>query len=137
MLLLAYESTGCSKAAGQYFRPIESVKDSQVVIYLYRPPGQIGHAYSYPIFANGNFVTKLGDGGYFPYVSTLGAITFSLSKEGKGIMVTLVARRDETHFVKLYLKEKFNPFKASGDLIMEEVSEKVAFEEIRDCRLME
>ncbi|WP_173047572.1 hypothetical protein [Nitrospira sp. KM1] len=133
-------STGCSKATGHLFQAIESVKPTEALVYLYRPHATKNRTVSYSLYANDQFVTKLDDGGYFPYLASPGDIVFSIhssSHEHQGIGGTLITREGETHFVKLMLDDRNDVFKYSNEPRLIEIPTTTALEEIRSCRLME
>jgi hypothetical protein len=149
-------STGCSKATGPYFRPVDVVDESKAIIYVYRPEQSVGAPLSYSIFANGYFVTKLDNGGYYPFIVVPGRVTLSFTEHSSltapapshredvphywsgGFVATLDVEAGKTYFVKLWLREKINPFKASADLLLLPVfDDEQALDEIQTCRLME
>lgn len=80
--------TGCG-ASGTKFQKVAFPKDLAVV-YLYRKPAAWGAAISALIKANGSEITRMTNGGYFPFVTEPGKITFS-GKLDFGIIVSLTA----------------------------------------------
>jgi hypothetical protein len=59
------------------FNTARSVPPDKALIYIYRVSHTLGAANAYEIFANGKPITRLGNGGYYDFVTAPGQIQFA------------------------------------------------------------
>lgn len=87
-----------SCGGGPGYAPV-SVPADQGVVYIYRPRSPVGSAVSYFVKANGVNVTKLKNGGYYPYYTPPGTVVFSAKTEAWSEAAIDVAAGG-TYFIK-------------------------------------
>ncbi len=66
------------------------------IIYLYRVGSMVGGNNVFYLFANDEAITRIGNGGYYPYVSPPGNVTFSTRlrpSAAQRLMAVVVAAR--------------------------------------------
>jgi hypothetical protein len=105
LLCIGWLLGACSQATGPYFRPAEHLTPDQTMVYLYFPK-QSGYSDSYTILGNGTTVTRLDEGGYYPFCTVPGRMTFSLDGYPEKQTLTIAAQPGHTYFVKVVLVER-------------------------------
>ena len=75
------------------------------MVYLYFPR-QSGYSDSRTILANGMTVTRLDEGGYYPFLAAPGRMTFSLSGVPEERNLTVTVEPGRTYFVKIVFVEQ-------------------------------
>jgi predicted small lipoprotein YifL len=105
LLCIGWTLAGCGQATGPYFRPAEHLTPDQTMVYLYFPK-QSGYSDSYTILGNGTTVTRLDEGGYYPFCTVPGRMTFSLDGYPEKQTLTIAAQPGHTYFVKVVLVER-------------------------------
>ncbi len=123
----------CSHATGPDFRPAERLGPDQTMVYLYFPK-QSGYSDSYTILANGTTVTRLDEGGYYPFRAAPGRMAFSLSGEPEEQNLTITGEPGHTYFVKVVLTGEKPLFSRPYRLFP--VRDELAYAEMSPLRLM-
>jgi len=127
---------GCTTAKGPAFTPITQIPDDKALIYIYKPK-----AYGmsmWKVKVNGEVITVLRRGGYYPYLATPGSYLISaemLPRFGNLIVahiepertVTLTALAGNTYYIKSH--SGINPRLAI-------VTAKVGKRELKKCVLL-
>ena len=72
--------TGCS-ASGPTFKPIDPIPTGKGVVYIYRESGLVVSGVYGTVTANQKPITKIKNGGYYPYISNPGSVHFEVSTE--------------------------------------------------------
>ena len=134
LLCIAWILGGCSHATGPYFRAAEHLASDQAMVYLYFPK-QSGYSDSYTILGNGATVTRLDEGGYYPFRTVPGRMTFSLDGYPKKHTLTIAAQPGHTYFVKVALTER-TLFIDSRIYGLFPVRDDLAYAEMSPLRLM-
>lgn len=131
-LILIYALiVGCS-ASGPVFKPIEPLPDGKGVVYIYRESSFVGAGVYGTVTADKTPITKIYNGGYFPYISTPGAVHFEVSTEATNEAdVTVDAGKEK------YLKTTVGMGLLVGHLKFSEVSPEIGRKEISECNLLE
>jgi predicted small lipoprotein YifL len=133
LLCIGWTLAGCGQATGPYFRPAEHLTPGQAMVYLYFPK-QSGYSDSYTILANDTTVTRLDEGGYYPFRAAPGLITFSLAGVPTERNFTVTIEPGRTYFVKVALIEDRSPFNRFYGLFP--VRDELAYAEMSPLRLM-
>lgn len=122
---------GCS-ASGPAFTPLDPIPFGKGVVYIYRTPSFVGGGVYGTVSANKKPLTKIKNGGYFPYVSDPGKVHFEVSTEATNEAdVTVETGREK------YLKTMVGMGMFVGHLKFSEVSQEIGKKEIRECNLLE
>jgi len=113
------------------------------MVYLYFPKQSDSHySDSYTILASGTTVTRLDEGGYYPFRAAPGRMTFSLSGFSllgeAGIQnLTIAGERGHTYFVKVVLVEAIRLYRGGSRVYqLFLVPEELAYAELSPLRLM-
>lgn len=122
---------GCA-APGPIFKPVDLVPPNKGVVYIYRQPGFVGSAVFGTVTANNKPITKIMQGGYFPYLSDPGPVHFEVSTE-----VTNTADVTVEPGIEKYLKATVGIGLFVGHLKLSEVSPEIGKKEIIECKLLE
>ena len=134
LLCIGWLLGGCSQATGPSFRQSEHLAPGQTMVYLYFPK-QSGYSDSYTILGNGATVTRLDEGGYYPFRTVPGRMTFSLDGYPKKHTLTIAAQPGHTYFVKVALTER-TLFIDSRIYGLFPVRDDLAYAEMSPLRLM-
>lgn len=122
---------GCS-ASGPPFKPVDPIPADKGVVYIYRQPGFFGGGVYGTVTANKTPITKIKNGGYFPYISNPGPVHFEVSTEATNEAdVTVEASKEK------YLKTTVGIGFFVGHLKFSEVSPEIGRQEIGECKLLE
>lgn len=131
---LALASTlfaGCG-ATGAAFKPVDPIPAGKGVVYIYRQPSYLGAGVFGTLTANKIPITKIRNGGYFPYVSNPGPVHFEVTTEATNeANVTVDAGQEK------YLKTTIGMGLFVGHLKLSEVSPEIGRREIGECKLLE
>lgn len=130
VVVLAVTQFGCA-SLGKPFEPVASASSDQSVIYIYRPSSFVGGGVSYTIYSGNKAITKLYNGGYYPYVAKLGEVELWAETESKS-SVTVDLKAGETKYVKGTVGVGF--FVGRPNLSV--VDPAVALSEIKECKLI-
>jgi hypothetical protein len=132
-ILISILFAGCA-ASGPAFKPmpIEATPLGKGVVYIYRQPGLVGGAVYGTVTANHKPITKIRNGGYFPYVSDPGPVHFEVSTEATNEADVMVEAGKEK-----YLKTTVGIGLFVGHLKFSEVSPEIGRQEITECKLLE
>jgi len=135
-----------TKAKGPLFSEYGNIPPSKALVYIYRPAEGRGYGRAYHLTANGQRITKLLSGGYFPYVVDPNAVTFSAHlKWAPGISLpehVFAKKEDEVevkleagkiYYVKLHQETKFTHFVPH----LLSMPPEEGLKEIRKCRRLE
>ncbi len=133
LLCLGWLLGACSQATGPYFRAAEHLAPDQAMVYLYFP-NQSGYSDSYTILGNGTTVTRLDEGGYYPFHTVPGRMAFSLSGEPEEQNLTITGEPGHTYFVKVVLTGEKPLFSRPYRLFP--VRDELAYAEMSPLRLM-
>jgi hypothetical protein len=134
LLCIAWILGGCSQATGPYFRAAEHLAPDQAMVYLYFSQ-QYGASDHKTILANGTMVTRLDEGGYYPFRTSPGRVIFSMPREPEKKNLTMTVESGEKYFVKVTLiGEAALTYARYYQLFP--VSEELAYAEMSPLRLM-
>lgn len=97
-LVVIFLLAGCA-TLGPTYQKVDMIPEESALVYVYRPKSFVGGGVSYTVHADGQTVTKLVNGGYYPYFSPPGEVEFWAKTESKS-SVTLDVRAGETYFIK-------------------------------------
>lgn len=123
--------TGCA-VSGAAFKHIEATPLEKGVVYIYRQPNLLGGAVYGTVTANHKPITKIKNGGYFPYISDPGPVHFEVSTEATNEADVIVEAGKEK-----YLKTTIGMGLFVGHLKFSEVSPEIGRQEIGECKLLE
>ncbi len=127
---------GCATTTqmGSSFAPVTQVPNDKAVVYVYKAKAYGGALYK--LTANGEPVTQLQKGGYYPYIADPGLVKFSAYTLGRiGDMIPIEPTHsleinvsaDEIHYVKI----------TSGlSVRLVEVPQEKAQKELKKCKLL-
>ncbi len=101
------------------------------VVYIYRSPSMFAAAISATLTADGVPITKVKNGGYFPYVGPTGDTLF-VAKTESSKRATVRVENGKSK----YLKGEMIWGRTKGLLKLREVSPSVGQSEIADCKLL-
>ena len=129
---------GC---AGPKFSPVTAVPSGKAVIYVYRKAALGGVLGNHHIYANGQPVTSLYSGSYYPYLAEPGtnylssemvslaiAINMSMNAQFKHRVCRIEAEAGKTYYVQFEIATSWGP-------IMTEVDANTGSRDIRECNL--
>lgn len=122
--------TGCTTLGPKYQR-VEKIPDSTGLVYFYRPSSFVGGGVAYEIRSGDTVITKLYNGGYYPYFSPPGEHEFWARTESKS-SVTLDVLPGQVYYVKGTVGVGF----VAGRPHLMVVAPDVAEREIADCKLI-
>lgn len=103
LLLSASMLSGCggSKLGEAYMR-VELVPSDKALIYIYRIPAFVGGIYSIGITANGQEITSLPEGGFYPYLADPGETEISTKMViARGESVTVQGKGGQTYYLEV------------------------------------
>lgn len=131
LILMSASIAGCS-ASGAAFKPVNPIPPGKGVVYIYRESGFVGGGVYGTVTANNTPITKIRNGGYFPYLANPGPVHFEVSTEATNEAdVTVEAGQEK------YLQTTVGMGLFVGHLKFSEVSPEVGRNEIRECKLLE
>ena len=132
-LVLISLSLGCATPMGPSYSPVTNVAAGKAVVYVYKAKSYGGGLYK--LTGNGEAITQLQKGGYFPYVTDPGSVELAAYKRiriGELIpdpthRLTINVSAGETRYVKI----------TSGLIVkLVEVSADKAQKELKKCELL-
>jgi hypothetical protein len=130
-LLAFFLIAGCG-ASGPAFKPVDPIPAGKGVVYIYRSSSLVGAAVYGTATADKTPLTKVKNGGYFPYVGNPGPVHFEVSTEATNEAdVTVEAGKEK------YLKTTIGMGFAVGHLKFSEVSPEIGKAEISECKLLD
>jgi Protein of unknown function (DUF2846) len=122
---------GCS-ASGPAFKPIDPLPDGKGAVYIYRESSFVGGGVYGTVTADKIPITKIHNGGYFPYIANPGSVHFEVSTEATNEAdVTIEVGKEK------YLKTTVGMGLLVGHLKFSEVSPEIGEKEITECKLLE
>lgn len=122
--------TSCG-SSGAAFNPANP-PPGKGIVYIYRQPSIFAWAISATLTANGVPVTKVSNGGYFPYVGQPGDTLFVAKTESsKRATVRVEQGRSK------YLKGEMIFGRSKGLLKLTEVPPSLGASEIKECKLLD
>lgn len=130
-LVVAALITGCS-ASGPAFKPLSAIPPDKGVVYIYRSPSYMGSGVYGTVTANTTPITKIKNGGYFPFLSSPGTVHFTVTTEATNEADVVVEPGKEK-----YLKTTIGMGFLAGHLKFSEVSPEIGRKEIAECNLLE
>jgi len=131
LIFISTVIVGCS-ASGPAFKPIAPLPDGKGVVYIYRESSFVGAGVYGTATANKTPITKIHNGGYFPYIANPGVVHFEVSTEATNEAdVTVEAGKEK------YLKTTVGMGLLVGHLKFSEVSPEIGKNEITECKLLE
>jgi hypothetical protein len=130
-IIIAILIEGCG-ASGPVFKPIDPIPAGKGVVYIYRESGIVGGGVYGTATANKIPITKIRNGGYFPYLSNPGTVHFEVSTEATNEADVAVEAGKEK-----YLKTTVGMGFVAGHLKFSEVSPEIGRKEISECQLLE
>lgn len=101
MLILAASllaMSGCA-SQGPQFEAVTAIPSGKALVYIYRTPQFVGSAISFDIHHDDKVITRLTNGGYYPYITDPGEIELWAKTEARS-SVTLHLQPGETRYVK-------------------------------------
>lgn len=125
MLLVSCSSTGAA------FKPAP-IPAGKGVVYVYRQPKMMGSGVFGTVKANGTPITKIKNGGYYPYIASPGNNHFTVTTETTNKADVAVEKGSEK-----YLKTTIGMGLFVGHLKFTEVSPQIGRSEISECKLLE
>lgn len=131
ILFAAAVLTSCG-AEGPAFKPLSPIPAGKGVVYIYRQPNFVGSGVFGTVKANSTPITKIRNGGYFPYVANPGNNHFSVTTEATNEANVMVEKGTEK-----YLKTTVGMGFFVGHLKFSEVSPEIGRSEITSCQLLE
>ena len=129
-ILISTVIVGCG-ASGPTFKPVDPIPAGKGVVYIYREYGFTGGGVYGTVTANAKPITKIKNGGYFPYVSSPGNVHFEVKTETTNEADVLVEIGKEK-----YLKTTIGVGLIVGHLKFSEVSPEIGKQEISECKLL-
>ena len=130
-LALAIMLTGCG-ASGPVFKPVDPIPPGKGVVYIYRESSFLGSGVFGTVTADKTPITKVRNGGYFPYIANPGSVHFEVSTEATNEAdVTVEAGKEK------YLKTSVGMGLLVGHLKFSEVSSSIGKSEIAECQLLD
>jgi hypothetical protein len=130
-IIISILIAGCG-ASGPVFKPIDPLPAGKGVVYIYRESGFVGGSVYGTVTANKIPITKIRNGGYFPYLSNPGSVHFEVSTEATNEADVAVEAGKEK-----YLKTTVGMGFVAGHLKFSEVSPEIGRKEISECQLLE
>ena len=122
---------GCG-ATGAVFKAVSPLPADKGVVYIYRESSFVGGGVFGTVTADKTPITKIRNGGYFPYISKPGTVHFEVSTEATNEADVLVEAGKEK-----YLKTTVGMGFLIGHLKFSEVSPEIGKQEISECQLLE
>jgi hypothetical protein len=126
LLVVALTMSGC--ASGPPFQKIADIPTGKGLIYIYRPSVMHGVALVPYIVINDLNAIPLKVGGYYPYFSSPGEVTISITHTGKR-SITINVKAGETYYVKAG-----TIFMALGIPYIESVPAEVGLSGVSECK---
>jgi hypothetical protein len=138
-------------AKGPAFSEYKDVPQGKALVYIYRLGERSGYARKYFLSANGQRITKIESGGYFPYVVEPGTMIFKADlkwcygcsgmnyviegpeTEKRHATLELKIEPGKVYYVKLFVEE--HPSYFLPQLLV--MSNEVGANEIIDCKLLQ
>lgn len=130
LLLGAMFLTSCG-ASGPAFTQV-TPPAGKGVVYIYRQSSFVGGGVFGTVKANGKPVTKIKNGGYYPYIASPGNNHFEVTTEVTNEANVMVEKGSEK-----YLKTTIGMGLFVGRLKFTEVSPEIGKNEIAGCKLLE
>ncbi|MBK8815599.1 MAG: DUF2846 domain-containing protein [Methylococcaceae bacterium] len=131
LLVIPLAIIGCS-ASGPAFKPVNPIPYDKGVVYIYREPSFAGSGVYGTVTANKMPITKIKNGGYFPFIANPGNVHFEVSTETTNEAdVTVEVGKEK------YLKTTVGMGLLVGHLNFSEVSPEIGKREISECKLLE
>ncbi len=131
LVLGAASIAGCA-STGAAFTPVTPIPAGKGVVYIYRQPKFAGGGVYGTVTANKVPLTKIRNGGYYPYISSPGQVHFEVSTEATNEADVTVEAGKET-----YLKTSVGIGFLVGHLKFSEVSSDIGSSEIQECKLLD
>jgi len=136
-VLIVSSGSGCG-TSGPAFQQ-ETLVAGDSVVYVFRQSRSAGSASAFKLFANGEHVTNLSNGGYFPYPTPPGKVHLKAEMKANalnwGVGLALTAKPEielEIESGKAYYVEF--EFGGMGGPKLTRVDEAVGLASIRECR---
>ena len=129
-ILMSFLS-GCGSLGKKFENTILPPKD-EALIYYYRPSHFVGSAISYDVKENGEIITTLYNGGYYPHITKAGEKTSTAETEATEA-IYFSAEKGKTYYVRGGVDMGAFVGRPSLKLIPPEQAQ----EEIQDCRIIE
>lgn len=117
---------------GHKFDGLQKPEANEALIYYYRPSKIIGSAISYDVKENGNKVTTLYNGGYYPHKTTAGQKLITAKTE-VAEQISFPVEEGQTYFVR----GKVNMGVLAGHPSLKLVPQDKALKEIQNCKIIE
>ena len=130
MLLSAILLSSCG-ASGPAFQPVTPIPTGKGVVYIYRSSSIVGGV-SGTCKADDSPITKIKNGGYFPYIASPGSHHFTVTTEATNEADVTVDKGGEK-----YLKTTVGIGVIVGHLKFTEVPPELGKSEIAACNLLD
>ena len=118
-------------ANGPAFKPVSPIPDGKGVVYIYRSSSIVGGAVYGTCKVDNSPITKITNGGYYPYIATPGTHNFTVTTEATNEANVTVDKGGEK-----YLKTTVGMGVIVGHLKFTEVSPMLGKSEIAECKLL-
>lgn len=124
--------SGCA-TLGPAYQKVDKIPDNAGLVYVYRPPAFIGGGVSPNLYTdNGKiFITKIYQGGYYPYFAKPGEVEFSAATESES-SITLNVAPGQTYYIKLTIGIGILVGRPHLMIVPADVAER----EIQECKLI-
>ncbi len=123
-------TAGCS-VDGAAFSKVDPIPADKGVVYIYRPDHLAGSAVYGTLSADNAPVTKIKNGGYYPYIANPGTVHFAVTTEATNTADVTVEAGKET-----YVKSSVGMGFLVGHLTLDQVSPDIGQQEIQSCKLL-
>lgn len=117
---------------GHKFDGLQTPNPNEALIYYYRPSKFIGSGIFYDVKENGNIVTTLYNGGYYPHRTTAGHKLVTAKTE-TAEEISFPVEKGQTYFVR----GKVHMGIIAGRPAMKLIPKDKALKELQDCRIIE
>jgi len=131
LFLVSTLLSGCG-ASGPMFKPVAPLPTDKGVVYIYRESSFVGGGVFGTVTADKTPITKIRNGGYYPYISKPGTVHFEVSTEATNEADVVVEAGKEK-----YLKTSVGMGFFVGHLKFSEVSQDIGRKEISECQLLD
>ncbi len=132
LFILTLSLTGCA-TLGPVYQKVDKIPENSGLVYIYRPGAFLGGGVSPNLYTDKGktYLTKIYQGGYFPYFAKPGEVDFSAATESES-SVTLDIAPGKIYYVKLTIGIGFFVGRPHLMVVAPEIAEK----EIADCKLI-
>ncbi len=131
-------TAGCGTTArGPGFQPAYEIPEGKALVYLYK--AKVWGKDMYRIKINGERITTLRRGGYYPYIATPGTVEIVAKDLPRFTALLIPLVTPEVKYILTVEENKIYYIKASSGMAnveLQEVPEEIGTREIRKCKLL-